>query len=387
MLGSVLAPQNLFSRLTKYRGLYKADPGEDRLTEALAALLESVNPALAVHLVSTWLTVDESSVKSGFGERPGKGPHLQVRGLEQVDDVKVLTQVPFQERYVDLEIEFRGAEGFLDHLPRVRVELKKGTPLHGGQVKHYEDRDPVLDVPRVPVVILAPAYQLPFENMEEAPESAPQCSWQHTYALIDEFVFPLDQEDRKRHEWLKEQFCEYLEEEGLKPMKRLSERHLSALGVLDEAQGGLQEMVSIALKELDFEESGSLGRSRIGGGSWWHYRIGVDLPPGVWAEFKVSEEKFGSRNLEARPGIKFIAGLSWKGNTSPEELSEELASSIEASGFHHFSDGGCGRLMRVFFPDDPELENAPTLEAQGSVLSNWISESFEQASDEVRRLT
>jgi hypothetical protein len=162
-------------------------------------------------------------------------------------------------------------------------------------------------------------------------------------------------------------------------MECLNDEHLNALCVLDEAQNGLVEMLRYARKKI-VQDLGAPTNPGTGKGirSWRHYDIGVDLPAGVWAEFKASDERFGSESLEARAGVKFIAGLGWKGDALPDGCPESVAPNLEAGDFHHFREGNCGRLMRVLFPDDPGFSHAGTLEAQGDFLAEWITQSFAQ---------
>ena len=364
---------SFFGQLTKYSTDHESDPRENRLTEALAAVLRKVD-GLAPALVELWL--DPEEIKVGRGEVWENPPDCAIALHKKVKAAPTQPQVMTQEmrvldgqrRYIDIEVVFSPAD-------RVRVEVKYGSDPHSSQVEAYEEGL------TVPVVILAPARQLPFKDKDkvEAPPSAPQRSWQSTVEVVAAFKPP-----DEVGQWLCGQFIEFAKEEELMPAEALNSDTVAALAKWNDASSSLNEMVEIArhhIVEVWCEKKTPTSGGGVGIGSWKHFPLTRDnsesvWPEGAWLEFKVSNET--TALVDGKDGcVKFIAGLS-----APRQVMSQadlgrvfgLLHDSEPS-FFEFNEGGCARLMRTWTPTDC-LDSADTLEDQGAALGRWAVEAF-----------
>jgi hypothetical protein len=385
---------SFFAAITKYQPSTLTNPGENRLTEVLAAVLRTVDPSVAIRLAKYLL--DPGETNRALGERRGQVANDVLEALDSVGSVDVDTQRPLCGRFVDIELRFHAEPTeAATALPLVvRIEVKHGTKPSNGQVIAYEQR--VGGDPTVPVVILAPTDYLPFENEEEAPVTAPQRSWEGTSRLIQAIAAEGGHDEKE--EWLLKELHDFLREEGLVPVEKMKQEHVDALAIRHQANSVLEVLIAGAHRRIAerWGEDGSLnsGGGR-GWGSWKHYPhspsdgTGWLLPDGAWLEFKTS----GRLNspVETAGDVVFIAGLSWRPRNAPV-LPDGVSARLQElkPAFLEFREGGCDRIMRVATPGDflktGDQEGA-TIEGQGQALGDWVVGAFQDVNREFRRGT
>ncbi len=378
---------SFFSRVTKYSS------GENRLTEAFAALLNQVD-GLALALAREWL--DPDNYDTARDERCAEATRdafVRLSG-ENTTVSRISTQVPrylTQRRRVDLEIDFEcGGEP-----QKVRVEVKHGTDPHNLQVQDYQQREES-GSPSVPVVLLAPSCQLPFggegdEEWEEAPASAPQRSWQSAVEIIKDFeINQSDPAQEPTARWMRDEFIKFATEEGLMPAEAIDTEGAARIANLTRSKSALDELVQSARKvlEADWGKEQDASGPRNGVGSYKHYlkvrdnegREGrLSWPPNAWFEFKVSADGAVPPPEDGSAGeVVFIAGLTWKiGEASLDEVEPEgLRGLVESDDpFSEFVENNCARFMRVRSPK-LLVNQGDTLEKQGQALGEWVVQAF-----------
>ena len=374
------AELSFFSAITKYQSSLFAEPRENRLTEVFAAVLRETDSDLATELVEYWF--DSETVESETGERLGT---MRPRTLKEGEQPSVRTQRTLNTRFVDLELDFHDSTEMHRRSQIIRIEVKHGVRPENGQVMAYEER--VDGVPRVPVVILAPSKDLPFEDSIEAPETATQRSWEGTHRFVQNFTAKSEVDS-----WLVDRLLDFLDEEGLAPLPRMTKKHTSALAVSRQANAVLEVLIAGAQRQVKvgWGENEALQSGGKGSGSFKHYPPSNDdpwsLPAGAWREFKTTS----GINFNSPDGptgdVIFIAGVAWKAQ-SLVDLSESSLARLLGLGFFEFKEGGCSRLMRASTPDD-FLEagrgEGVTLELQGRALGHWVVDAFETIDRELR---
>ncbi len=387
-----MGDQSFFSSVTKYSSDHRSDPRENRLTEAFAALLRQVD-GLATKLACEWL--DPVKADSARGERCSEETSAAFKLLsdEKTTVIRVRTQVLkylSERRWVDLEIDFDcgGKE------QKLRVEVKHGTGPHSEQVTDYQERDAL--APPVPVVLLAPSWQLPFEDEIQAPKSAPQRSWQSTVKTIEDF--PVDKDVEPVWRWMRDEFIKFAEEEGLMPPEAIDTEGAARISNLTSSTRALEELVRLARSRVgaELDDEGLSGGGK-GVGSWKHYprpcppEGSSPWPDGMWFEFKVSDDSAIPRPTDSKADeeadevlintgeVVFIAGLSWfSRETSLDNAEAQSLKDLSACGepFSELQEGGCARLMRICTPHSL-VSKGDTLEEQGQALGDWVVKAFE----------
>ncbi len=381
---------SFFSRVTKYASDHNSDPRENRLTEAFAALLTQVD-GLALALALDWL--DPDNYDTARGERCAKETRDAFDRLsgENTTVSRISTQVLrylTQRRWVDLEIDFEcGGEP-----QKVRVEVKHGADPHDLQVQDYQQRDES-GSPRVPVVLLAPSWQLPFggegdEEWEGAPASAPQRSWQSAVEIIKDFE--INQSDPAQEpiaRWMRDEFVKFAEEEELMPLEAIDTEGAARIANLRRSKSALEELVRCARKIVvtEWGEEGQSSSAGNGVGSYKHYPTvrysegRSSWPDNIWFEFKVSADGAVPPPEDGSDGeVVFIAGLTWeRGKASLDEVdSERLRGLVESDDpFSEFVENNCARFMRVRSPK-LLVNQGDTLEKQGQALGEWVVQAF-----------
>ncbi len=378
-----MSEPSFFSRVTKYSS------GENRLTQVFAELLTQVD-GLALRLAREWL--DPDNYDTARDERCAEETRDAFDRLsgENTTVSRISTQVPrylTQPRWVDLEIDFEcGGEP-----QKVRVEVKHRSEPHDLQVKDYQLDD--LGEPTVPVVLLAPSGQLPFEDEIQAPKSAPQRSWQSAVEIIKDFE--INQSDPAQDpvaRWMKDEFIQFATEEGLMPPAAIDKEGADGIANLTSSTRALEELVGRARKVVGTEwgeepEDNSSGK---GVGAWKHYPTvryndgSSTWPKKIWFEFKVADgdkvTKVADGDTVTTGEVVFIAGLTWKSkDTSLDHRGDaERLRGLKDSDdpFSEFDEDGFARFMRVHSPK-LLVNKGNTLEEQGEALGKWVVQAFE----------
>jgi hypothetical protein len=257
----------------------------------------------------------------------------------------------------------------------VRVEVKHGTKPHGQQVIAYEEHDGD-GFPSVPVVILAPIADLPFDDVFEAPVTAPQRSWQSLGRLVKEFESESDLNSKER--WLVQQFVMFLKEERLMPIERMTDEEMQSLAVTTRALVALKELVDGTQKWIEQHWTTQNGCGGKGVGSFVTFPTKQSDQSGIWTgepwfEFKVSDAL--DLPVTDDEDVHFIAGLSGRTEHAPV-LTFEQSGQLSEAGFSVFKEGGCDRVMLIATPRSL-LDAESTLEHQIEALGRWAVDSFE----------
>lgn len=374
---------SLFQRVTRYRTGAALNPRENRLTEATAAVLESVDGlalAFARHLVAAGDDdAHERGLVSQFRQRAAL--HAYVEKLSH-SSVEVDTQVPtIHGRYIDLELVLRppprsGERGLL-----MWVEVKHGAAVHADQLDVYlEDikhRFAFEDLERV-VVLLGPRGWEPRELVDPL---VLRVDWQSVAREVEKFEAPFAAPEQR---WLLDQYIEYLKEEALSDPDALTTA--SALALMEwhrasEAAAGICEHAGGYI-ESRWGKSTSASSSGFGTDSWARYRTHSNKlkPHSRWDGHEFEWGLVYAPSLAnlapLRGGYVFYAGSStyYKKN-APALLpaNREWRATLESQGFqatlyyHHL-------FARLLFPD--ELLTHTSLEAQGRAVGEWVVEAF-----------
>lgn len=230
---------SLFSRVSRYVRREFVDPGENRLTEVLAAVLERV-PGLARALAVSWLDPDQHH--AGRRERAASIGDVWDRiKILPVDVIpRVRTQVALAGRFVDLELRFALEGGARADDVVVLVEVKHGIEPHGGQLAAYRDALASMECQGA-VVLLDHRRKLPYTDPAQVPAEVAQRSWESTGREIQRFPSP-----DGVSAWLCEELLTYLQEESLMDPTALGPEHLTALAYEGQAHAALAEICARA---------------------------------------------------------------------------------------------------------------------------------------------
>lgn len=369
------ATTSLFTRATKYLA-GASDPGENRLTEVTAAVLERV-PGLARHLAIAWLHPSHAALGETFrGVTASDQRALET--LPEYAPVRVRTQLGVGGRFVDLELRFFDPDDGARLAAVVWVEIKHGITAHGGQLRAYSATRP-----QEPggVVVVAPRATLPMPA-EEQEGDVPERSWQATARRARTF------EAAEAHQqWLLDEWLTYLKEEALMELDALGPEHLTALAYKQEAEAALVSICEEAAREIrqSHDEPGDEYRSRGG-------KPGYGL--GYWSTIDLRAKDggaWGARFLDwnctvahaavpevATGRIYFNAGLSSPKGAPPDgawrtRVEEAMGVVAVSSHFQQWT-GAYERCHRVALPQD--VLTGTSLEAQGQSLGRWVSDAF-----------
>ena len=337
---------------------------------------------LAVKLASAWFA-DGNSREMGR-ERAGLDHADLLNEIAMATSVEVETQLRLGGRFVDLEIKFLGGavqRGKAD--PLIRVEVKHGIKPHGGQVMAYEQRDR-FDSPTVPVVILAPAADLPFDDAAEAPPTVPQRSWQALGRMVKQFA--AERPRTSKEIWLVEQFLEFLKEEGLMPIERITDEEMQALALAKRAEAALNELMEGTQAWIEQHWTKSNGSGGKGLGAYLLFPTLKTDQSGVftgdpWFELKATDADAVDLPATDNDGLHFIAGLSVAKKDFPL-VSREQSELLCEADFHVFREGSNERVMRIARPADL-LADLLTLDDQIEALGKWAVDAFEAYSAQI----
>jgi len=372
--------ESLFTRLVRWRASEARTPGEDRLTEVFAAVLERV-PGLALHLAGGWL--DPTRVAAGEWATEASRPLWNALAeLPPDTQPRVATQVPAAGRRVDLELRFASAsDSPLDLI--VRIEVKHGTGPHSEQIPAYLDSMP--PVRASAVVLLAPRDILPVSDPSQVPATVPQRSWQATARAVRAFTVV----DDPVALWLCEELSIYLFQEQLMDPAALRPEHLTALAYFEEATAGLAVVCQRASEHLR-EAIGTPGgeapkRVRYGVNykAWWAEPPAWDITRwnDAWFVWGIHEPNLG---LDLRSPYVF-AGLDVErpGLFAAEWVDDLNRGAGDRLGaepvtFHPWS-GTNRHLHRVGLPQD--VLSGATLEGQGESLGRWVLQAYRALRD------
>jgi hypothetical protein len=319
--------------LTRYHLSGARDPGENRLTAALAAMLEvDESRDLARALVAPLLEAVKSAHQVAvWCQRP---VDLGTDGRGFVD-----LELSFDSRYVVwIEAKIHSRESGPDQLSKYRTALERLAPDAWA------------------LIVLAPA-----RRRREFPDDVPGqhfVSWQSVSArLLDWRASHADHET-----WLADQVLDHMK--GLHLMEQaLEPQHVDALKVANEAEDALTLLLDAVGHAVEPKQHGVLSGGKIVGGyvervlngpspqvAW-----GVDIPNDV-----------------------FFAGLRYERARPPGEILRWEAS---VDWQHDTSDATYGWWYTTLGVD--EVTQLPSTRAQIEAVSTFVLEAMRTASDQL----
>jgi hypothetical protein len=341
---------------------------------------------LGLHLAKSWL----GPYASG-GERAGDTAAAwdALKAMPADALRRVATQVSVPGGRVDLELRFSAAPDVQADAVVVRVENKHGTQPHSGQLYIYETTMPTTGR-RHAVVLLAPRAGLASTDQAQVPATVPQRSWQRTARWIADYDV-----QGPVAEWLRDEFCAYLQEEQLMDPAALRPEHLTALEYMAEAGTALALICVRAHEYLAAREvlgpAHDHDRPReqqygIGFAAWWEEPPGFD--PARWNHAWFDWGTSAHNEAAGMPGTFLYAGLSiakpgfFDARTTRPDGQAELehgvlppnSTSGESVVFRCWPGQKERRLRRVALPQD--VVRGTTLEAQGDSVGRWVEETY-----------
>jgi hypothetical protein len=373
---------SLFRRLTRYAGR------ENRLTEALAGVLERTDDAVAWELAREW--VDPDSPKDA-GERaaPTGSVHRALEEARRLVSVSTQVRTPLHKR-PDLELRFGSGDRASATDVLLRVEVKHhGTQPHDQQLENYWSERP--DVREFAVVLLAPRSSLPDEL---APSWIPQRAWERTAAIISRTAPAMKRDpDRAVASFLLEELYDYMRSENLTDPEAVLPEHLVTFAYVEEAKAALARVCSevsatLATDRRRRPDSRELYRQderkpAYGYNYWEAWNIPKDWPGSdyCWLDWNARREP-GHQEAKGR-GLFFLSGLAADlgvpfGTTPAEQAwHAQLEAGVNVTGsvirFVRITDE-CERLARVAYPE--EVLIGRTLPEQAATLARWITDGF-----------
>lgn len=342
---------SLFRRITRYSAT-AVDPRENRLTEALAAVLERVEG----------LSGELFTAAGVPGIPPDAPTHVRTQ------------RTTINGNFIDLEIAF----GRATHPDlRLWIEIKHGADLHESQLENYA-RDARFELhAEHRLVLLAPRNSIPV-----ADASVVVVEWQS-------IAVHLERSARVRSDpierWLLAELIAYLEEEGLSDEEALTPAHSFVLAARPAADRAVERLLEFADQVVRAEWGDPLEFGKKGGakpnylpGSWWsqHQVTRHSSSPETWRDTRFEWGLREDRPRDhSRDAYAFCAGATFLTKNNPLAIAgnEAWLAGLQAHGFERVSDY-YWRLWRYSYPEQLMVESM--LEAQGRRLGEWVIDAF-----------
>lgn len=343
------AHPSLFRRIARYpRG--ETNPRENRLTEALAVVLERV-PGLAAALVEEWTDVS----------------------VEERLPMVTTQRATHQGYFIDMELRFGDLRARPDAV--IWIECKLCAPPVREQLDRYAADLRYIGARESALVLLAPAPAIASADLEPHKARA----WQGVDRWLRDRLDPsaparIDEDGR----WLVGELVTYLKEEGVAE-EALSVEHTQALRHRRSADRLVSEIMRAAEEFVDREwgDRGQRGGSPYQLGYWRHFGTAArhEEPPTWEGWFEWSFKQ--ADDLTERPEeLVWAAGATFPSDRDPVGVpgNEAWHARREDDGFRHLKYDGWWRLFRCLGPD--ELLSEGSVELQGRVLGEWIVRAF-----------
>ena len=339
------------------------DPGENRLTAALVALL-SQSDVLARRVLKAWVpkASDGGPIKVCMHRAVGSPGGHHVGWV----DLEILTGDRLRPSVI------------------VWIEVKLGSRLSGPNqlAKYLAGLRAAYPGARKLVVLLAPAHRrsafnlMPLSSViDPRPDEAYFVSLQDLYG---EIARPLGQQGNRHHfTWLRREVLGYMESEGISKPARLSKSHVQTLNRIDPAEDAvevvLDEAAQLVAKRWRASNKTQLEKN------YWEYRY---LPYRQGAVRKgwrrTSEFGWGVQPPQIFAGVYFdrtkgpiVGNDLWLADREAENDPGADAWEIDAEGRR-------GWVMRTMPLMD--LANASTVNDQAKVIADFVLRAFEDLS-------
>jgi hypothetical protein len=373
------ATVSLFGRVNRFIPTEGTTPRENRLTEAFAVILDRVD-GLARTLALEWLGPGSPRDPRERCGKPAATPSLARLASWDQTWVEVATQVPSNERCVDLELRFGPHDRASVDDVRVWVEVKHGTDPDRGQLAAYHEKLAESGA----VVLLAPGASLPYPTGGEVPATVPQRSWERVGQVCARLASSTSHEEVQQ--WLLQQFVVYLREEGLMGVEPIGPEHLTALAYSHQAEGALKVICGQAKGYVEQHWEGVPGgedKPGIPYGVWYGWPRAPSGPADSFLDWVVARAS-GNQPIPHDGAVFFMAGLNvargrefatsdheraWqRALEEGKEIDGRLVSFQRWRGNHE-------RLHRLAYPH--EVLTGSTVAEQGTALGRWIVETFD----------
>lgn len=370
------------ARVARHPRRVGRDEREDRLTELLAAILDSPHcPGLARHVVLGWLSKAlEDRSRAGYFDLETLRRLLadEAEDWECLVTTQRVLVVNEGLRRPDLELRFVRRDDPSAAPLHVWVEVKHGTSPHTRQLQAYLDAQRESHLSPAAVLLVAPRGAL--FDQTEIPERVPWLTWQDTATWIAGYpasgpveVFLLTELQR------------YLREESLMDPDRITPVHLVALANYNEAWQALDVVTEWAASEVAARWSEPVGEAYKTGHEWaWNFRASRadesparDLgawKPGFWRFADASEYL-----ADGRAGVPcFLAGAQAT-QGAVKQFDERRAAALQDSGFRLLARGSGIRsksdwVVRTIYPE--EILAGASLQAQADSLARWVVDAL-----------
>ena len=346
---------SFISRVTRYRYSGTVDPAENRLTESLAAVLDTVPELGAV--IPQWLGVVESSGR----------PIIRTQRLTQSGG------------FIDLELRF-GAVTRPDLL--MWVEVKHGSVPTLFQLERYRQDIALEGAATTRLVLLLPdGTHMP---AGAGPSLVSVVRWQELHRRLRRWHHRHARVLAPESSWLVSELIAFLQEEGVADPGSITSLDVVAAGRAAQAFSLMQRLREGAEAVIGEKWARVAGENRANGRFYRHYRP-ADLAaeewsarwPVGWFEWRLTSD----RNLVAPVGgLVYGAGYTRPKRQLPTgEAEVGWVAGLEAVGYDVVVDDQW-RLYRHLRLD--AVLAGDTLEAQAQVVADWVLDTLEQLNQE-----
>jgi hypothetical protein len=384
---------DFFTRITRHGVSGDRDPREDRLTEILAAVLESSHcRGLARHIVLLLLR------QAGRTEDRRESALVATRLAKALEDetskwtCRVITQahivVGDEVRRPDLQLVFEDV-GNSSSAINIWLEIKHGTAPHDRQLWSYLEAQRLQGISAGIVLLVAPRASYPSFPAEEIPDAVPELTWQQVAASLSGFRAP-----DTVGEFLVEALRYYLKGEGLMDPERVTPLHQVSLMNYREALLAVDAVCDLTaqlMTELWSPTEPPHEWSKSDGGTvyekdWSYPSHRPDEPPIAlptpWQEWGLVWGRFmdsGRLLVDGRPGVPvFYAGVGTEHQGSLAQLDQNKHDLLRRRGFR-LIDRRTAETRNEFiwcigYPED--VLAGPNLGTQAQSLAEWAITAF-----------
>ncbi len=385
----------LFGRIARHPVGVGRDAREDRLTEVVAAVLDSPScKGLARHVAMAWL--GDAREHHGAIAKRGRFSRLHDRLADdgqawncEIKTQRSLRTMEGQLRRPDLTLRFTAARA---QTLTLVIEVKHGSAPHTDQLRAYVDHHSGTD--HAAVLLLAPRSDLAWLEPAQIPAEVARIRWQDTARAIDDWATgdPVAQ-------FLVDELTNYLNEEGLVDPSQITAEDISALIHHQRALDALDRLCELAADDVAQRwaallETGAYPTRGQPKERWWSYpaRRADDVP--LRAQQLLEHWGWGWQ-LIYDSSYLFDDGGAWvprlgAGMTaalgSIQDLTQDEQERLRERGFELLSRGSTRSqnwdyVWRMAELDGGEVLTGGRLDEQAELLACWVVDTFAGLAD------